>query len=260
MRSLKLSTILVIFLLSVGLAFVGGCGSGTSDLRLQNDTQRKRIADLTSQLEAARLQLDQYKRQLDAARQSDGVEVESLQQKIAALEEDLAKKEELIKSMQGQLMGVSPLPVEVSSALEDFAANNDMVEYDSERGMVKFKSDLLFELGSDTVTAKAAEAVKQFCSILNTNAAKDLDIIVAGHTDDVRISREATRAAHPTNRHLSSHRAISVVRVMESDGIDSQRLSTRGFGEYRPIAPNAPGKKGNANNRRVEIFLVPKGT
>jgi len=259
MRSLKLSTILVIFLLSAGVTLVGGC-SGNSDLRLQNDTQRKRIAELTSQLEAARLQLDQYKRQLDAAQQGGTVEAESLRQKIAALEEDLARKEELIKSMQEQLVGVSPLPVEVSSALEDFAANNDMVEYDSERGMVKFKSDLLFKLGSDEVTTAAAEAVKQFCSILNTDAAKGLDIIVAGHTDDVRISRPATKAAHPTNRHLSSHRAISVVRVMEDNGVESQRLSTRGFGEYRPVAPNAPGKKGNPNNRRVEIYLVPQGT
>ena len=58
MRSLKVSTLLVVFLLSVGTAFVGGC-NGTSDLKLQNDTQRKRIAELTSELEAARLQLEQ---------------------------------------------------------------------------------------------------------------------------------------------------------------------------------------------------------
>ena len=156
-------------------------------------------------------------------------------------------------------MGVSPLPVELSSALEDFAAQNDMVEYDSERGLVKFKSDLLFEPGSDVVTSSAAEAVRTLSGILNSDAAKEFDIIVAGHTDDMRIARPSTRAAHPTNRHLSSHRAISVAMVLERNGLEPKRMSTRGFGEYRPVAPNAPGKKGNAKNRRVEIYIIPSG-
>jgi len=259
MRSLKLSTVLVVFVLSMGMAFVSGCGSELADLRLQNDTQAKRIDQLTSELEAARLQLDQLKRQLAAATQTGGVEVDTLRQRIAALEEDLAKKEALIKSMQERLMGVSVLPVELNTALEDFAANNDMVEYDSERGLVKFKSDLLFEPGSDRVTTSAADAVRTLCGILNTDAAKAFDIIVAGHTDDMRIGRPATKAAHPTNRHLSSHRAISVVRVLEGSGLAGKRMSTRGFGEFRPVAPNAPGNKGNAKNRRVEIYIVPSG-
>jgi len=259
MRSLKLSTVFVVFVLSMGLAMVSGCGTELADLRLQNDTQAKRIDQLTSELEAARLQLEQLKRRLAAAEQSGGVEVDSRRQRIAALEEDLAKKEALIKSMQEQLMGVSALPVELSTALEDFAAGNDMVEYDSERGLVKFKSDLLFERGSDTVTTTAAEAVRTLCGILNTDAAKEFDIIVAGHTDDMRIARPATRAAHPTNRHLSSHRAIAVVRILDDCGLEGKRMSTRGFGEFRPVAPNAPGNKGNAKNRRVEIYIVPSG-
>jgi len=259
MRSLKLSTVFMILVLAMGMTFVSGCGSELADLRLQNDTQAKRIDQLTSELEAARLQLDQLKRRLAGAEQEGGVEVDTLRQRIAALEEDLAKKEELIRSMQEKLMGVSPLPVELNTALEDFAASNDMVEYDAERGLVKFKSDLLFERGSDTVTTSAAEAVRTLCGILNTDTAKDFDIIVAGHTDDMRIARPATRAAHPTNRHLSSHRAISVVRVLEGCGLEGKRMSTRGFGEFRPVAPNAPGNKGNAKNRRVEIYIVPSG-
>jgi len=259
MRSLKLSSIFVVLLFSMGMAFVGGC-AGTSDLRLQNDTQRKRIAELESELQANRLELDQLRRRLAACEESGGVEVDALRQKIAALEEDLAKKEELIKSMQDRLMGVSVLPVELNTALEDFAAQNDMVEYDPDRGLVKFKSDLLFELGSDRVTTAAAETVRTLCGILNTSEAKQFDIIVAGHTDDIPIRRPETKVAHPTNRHLSSHRAIAVVVVLEGCGLDSKRMSTRGFGEFRPIAPNAAGNKGNAQNRRVEIFIVPSGS
>ncbi len=264
MRSVKLSPkhfrIVMALVLLAGLALVAGCGSEVQDLRLQNDTQRKRINDLEAELQKARLELSQLRRQLDEATASGGVEVDALRQKVAALEEDVARKEELIKSMQEKLMGVSPLPVEVSTALEDFARDSDMVEFDSERGLVRFKSDLLFERGSDKVTSTAAETIKTLCGILNSVTAKEFDIIVAGHTDDMRIARQATREAHPTNRHLASHRAISVVAAMEDNGIEAKRLSTRGFGEYRPVEANAPNKGGNPKNRRVEIYIVPQGT
>jgi len=260
MRSVKFSTLLIALVVCLGMAFVTGCSSELQDLKLQNRTQQERIDQLESELQTARLQLDQLKRRLAAAEQTGDVEVDTLRQKVAALEEDLARKEELIKSMQERLRDVTPLPVELTTALEDFANQNDMVEFDSSRGLVKFKSDLLFEKGSDAVTTTAAEAVRTLCGILNSVEAKEFDIIVAGHTDDMRIARPATRAAHPTNRHLSSHRAISVVELMEKSGVEAKRLSTRGFGEYRPVAPNAPNKKGNPANRRVEIYIVPQGT
>jgi len=81
------------------------------------------------------------------------VEVETLRQKIAALEKDIADKQELIKSMQDKLMACPPAG-EVSTALEDFAKGNDMIEYDASKGIVRFKSDLLFDRGSDDVTAR----------------------------------------------------------------------------------------------------------
>jgi chemotaxis protein MotB len=259
MRSVKLSTVLVVLGLFVGTAFVSGCNSQMKDLENRNRIQADRITELENQLQAAQLQLAQLKSQLDAANATGGVEVETLRQKIAALEEDIAKKESLIKSMQDKLMGVSPLPVELNDALEEFAKGNDMVEYDASRGLVKFKSDLLFEKGSDVVTSQASESVRKLAEILNSEQAKQFHIIVAGHTDDLPIQKPDTRVKHPTNRHLSSHRAISVVEVMEKNGVEATRLSTRGFGEYRPLEPNAAGKKGNPKNRRVEIYIVPAG-
>ncbi|MCK5175184.1 MAG: OmpA family protein, partial [Planctomycetes bacterium] len=64
---------------------------------------------------------------------------------------------------------------------------------------------------------------------------------------------------HPTNWHLSVHRAISVLNVMTQNKVSPKRLSVRGFGEFRPAEPNKADKKGNAANRRVEIFIVPSG-
>ena len=257
MRIVKLSAF---FLASAFLVMLNGCGPELQDLRIQNDTQRKRIAELESEVQTIKLKLEQSKRELDTAESRSGIGAEALQQKIAALEEDLGRKKTLIASMQQRLLyGGLSLPVELSTVLEDFAEGKEMVTYDSSRGIVKFKSDLLFERGSDKVTPAAGEAVRSLCRILNSEQGKNFDVIIAGHTDDLRISRPATREKHPTNWHLSAHRAISVLNIMGRSNVTSERMSVRGFGEFRPIVPNKPNKKGNPQNRRVEIYIVPKG-
>ena len=257
MRTVKLS---VLFLTFTCLMLLSGCNSELQNLKVQNNTQQKRIAELESELQTTKVQLEQLKRQLETAEGRGGVEAGALQQKIAALEEDLAKKKELIATMQKQLLyGGASLPVELTTMLEEFAKGKEMVEYDPNRGVVKFKSDLLFEPGSDVVASSAEEVIKALCQILNSEQGKNFDVIIAGHTDDIRIGKPDTRAKHATNWHLSAHRAISVLDIMSSSGISPERMSVRGFGEFRPIAPNAPNKKGNPQNRRVEIYIVPQG-
>jgi chemotaxis protein MotB len=239
---------------------VTGCEPECKDLRIQNDTQRKRISQLESEVQSSKLQMTQMQRQLAAAKEMEGIETATLQEKLAALEKAIEDKQALIDSMKNQLLyGGAQLPVELSTMLEDFAAKEEMVTYDSSRGIVKFKSDLLFEAGSDKVAPLAVEAIQSLCKILAIEQAKEFDIIVAGHTDDIPIGKPATRAKHPTNWHLSAHRAISVLNVMSRNNIAASRLSARGFGEYRPVVPNKPNKKGNAQNRRVEIYIVAKG-
>ncbi|UCC98944.1 MAG: OmpA family protein [Phycisphaerales bacterium] len=258
MRTVKLSAILVV---CAGVLMVNGCDSQLQDLRIANDTQRRQIETLQAELGAANLQLDQLRKKLAAADQKDSVEIDALKQQIAALEENIAKKEELIASMQQRLLlGGAALPVELSTMLEDFARKQpDLVTYDASRGIVKFRSDLLFQKGSDTVASSAIEAVKALCTILNSEQGKRFDVIVAGHTDDIPILRAETRAKHPTNWHLSVHRAIAVLNIMENNNVASKRLSARGFGEFRPVAANKPNKGGNPQNRRVEIYIVAEG-
>ncbi|MHC4488561.1 MAG: OmpA family protein [Planctomycetota bacterium] len=257
MRTVRLSAI---FLVCACGLLISGCESELQDLRIQNDTQRERIAELESELQVSALQLEQLRRRLSDAQGKGNIEVETLQQTIAALEEDIAKKKDLIASMQQRLLyGGATLPVELSTMLEDFAEEHDMVTYDLSRGIVKFESDLLFEKGSDKVASTAVKAVKLLCEILNSEEAERFDVVIAGHTDDLPILRPSTREKHPTNWHLSAHRAISVLDIMAKNNIESERMSIRGFGEYRPIVENKPNKKGSPQNRRVEIYIVAKG-
>ena len=253
MRTVKLSVFFVVCACIVPLA---GCG-GEQDLRMRNASLNKRKADLESQVQAMTLELAQFKRQLSDAKSLTDIDKVALEEKITALEIHLGKKDELIARMREQCLGGVPLPIELSTMLEDFAAKEDMITYDASTGIVKFKSDLLFKSGSDVVLPAAAAAIKSLSTILNSKEATEFDIIIAGHTDDQPI--RYAKANHPTNWHLSVHRAISVLKIMSASNVAKKRMSVRGFGELRPVVPNEPGK-GNSQNRRVEIYIVPRGT
>ena len=54
---------------------------------------------------------------------------------------------------------------------------------------------------------------------------------------------------------LSEERAGAVKAYLIENGIASDRLTSKGFGESKPIDTNKTAK-GKANNRRVEVLLV----
>ncbi len=230
------------------------------DMTAQNRIQQAKIGRLEGRLNVLEASKARLEKQLKTLRSQGGVTSAATAEEIAALGAAIDKKNALIAKMRDQLLaGGMKLPMELSVMLDDFAENNPMVTFDKETGKLKFKSDLLFELGSDKVAASAVSSIQALSGIMKTDEAKDFDVIIAGHTDDVPIGKPETRAKHPTNWHLSVHRAISVLNAMVKSGVKPTRLSVRGFGEYRPIAPNAPKNKGNAANRRVEMFIVYKG-
>ncbi|MBN1974837.1 MAG: OmpA family protein [Sedimentisphaerales bacterium] len=258
MRTAKLSAII---LSGVLFFFVNGCSNELQQLRIANQKQQDRINALSAELAAAKIERDQLQRKLDALTGRSDIDLEKLQQDIAALEKTLADKDKIIADLKEQILKGGPvLPPELSNLLEEFAkANPGMVTYDAQKGIVKFSSDLLFNKGSDEVASSASAAVKSLCGILNAREALDFDIVVAGHTDDIPIQKPDTLKNHPSNWHLSVHRAISVEKIMEANSVDPKRLSVRGFGEYRPVVGNAPNKGGAEQNRRVEIYIVAKG-
>jgi chemotaxis protein MotB len=254
---MRLPKLLLTLAVILTISLICGCAN---DLQIQNERQRKTLADLESKLRAETLKTDQVERQLADANSECRVKTDSLEQTVAALEKDLEQKKGMLGSLGNQLLYGAALPVELATKLEDFAkGTGGMVTFDSSRGLIKFQSDLLFDKGSDEVSAAGVNAIKSLCPILNSEEGKKFDVIIAGHTDDMPISRPETKAKHPTNWHLSVDRAISVLNVMSRNEVAPERVSVRGFGEYRPLEPNAAGQKGNPKNRRVEIYIVPKG-
>ncbi len=244
------------------IVIISGCVDQQihDDLKAQNRIQQQRITSLESDIAASEMNINQMKKQLDAATGKSDANYGAKSAEIGALEKDIKMKRKLIAQMQEQLLksGVQ-LPIELSVKLQEFADTNKMVTYNAANGMLKFKSDLLFASGSDNVEPSAIKPLQALCRIMNSPEAKNFDLVVAGHTDDVPIKKAATKAKHPTNWHLSVHRAISVANVIITTGVAPERSSVKGFGEYRPLEANKKNKKGNPVNRRVEIFVVPSG-
>ncbi len=78
------------------------------------------------------------------------------------------------------------------------------------------------------------------------------EIIIAGHTDNVPLIGGPFRS----NLGLSMARAGAVAEfLLQGSAIEPKRLSTMGFGEYRPLTTNDTAK-GRQKNRRVEIILT----
>jgi chemotaxis protein MotB len=171
--------------------------------------------------------------------------------------DDLMAKYEALAGKPSVISEIA-LPPELDVALKDLAAKNpELLEYDARHGMVKLKSDLTFEKGSDFVKPEAKAALAKFVQIVNSQTGMKYNVYVAGHTDDIPILKPETKRTHPDNWYLSVHRAVAVEKELSSSGLAPPRIGAMGFGEYHPIAPNAPGKKGNALNRRVELWIVP---
>ena len=242
----------------IGILLAGGCVPRTQYDKcvLQNDHCNERLEQLLAEQQNQQLEAERWKQKyelLGGLQQAD-------KNKVAALEASLAAKKALIDQLTAQL-SQPVLPIELSNALSDWAAKtgSELVEYDEKKGIVRFKSDLLFNKGEDTVQSEPRAQLESLSKILNSAVAEGFDIQIVGHTDDIPILKPGTLAKHRSNWHLSAHRAIAVENVLEQAGIKPTRLSVTGMGEYRHIQPNEPNQRGNPRNRRVEIYIVPAG-
>ena len=252
----------------IGLAALSfaltGCVTSTDKynaLKLENEQIRTTLGESQAQARAAQAQADALKHQLDAILASGGDKEALLQNNAAQIANLTAQLAEINAKYQDALgrvgSGTIALPQPLSNALTGFAHENpDLVDFDAARGIVKFKTDFTFATGQDTITDKAKAAISRFASILNSDAAKSYELMVAGHTDNSPVVNPQTKAKHPDNWYLSSHRAIAVGDELIKHSVSPQRIAVVGYADQRPIAPNTT-TAGKAQNRRVEVLILP---
>lgn len=233
-------------LIAISLAALAGCGVSKDEFAAQQrdaeqfrqkyQGQSEKTAALEQKLGGVEKQLAEAKQQL-AARDAKIAELEAsstkLKQEKGALEAKSAQYEQLTASLQGQIA-------------------SGQVEISELRGKmtVKLKDKVLFASGSTALGKEgrgALDAVAQaFASLKGKN------VVVAGYTDDVPTG---AKSGFKDNWDLSTARAVTVVRYLQSKGVAPAILGAIGFSEYRPLAGNDSGE-GRSQNRRIEIALT----
>jgi len=173
------------------------------------------------------------------------------------LRQQLSQSRDTINDLEARLgsLELGQLDPATDRALARLAARFPrQIQYDSDRGMLRFASDLTFGSGSDVVRDEAKASIQALGEVLKMSEAATYDVVIVGHTDSAKPSA-GTQQRHPTNTHLSAHRAISVKNELRGMGIAAEKMQVAGWGEHRPVIANAAD--GNTpQNRRVEIFLV----
>jgi len=214
-----------------------------SQLRtMQMHNQNKAIAAERSHLLAQNQQLEQSLNTSTARLDNLNQERATLQQRYVSL---LNRHNNLPNPMDGDTV----------RRMQELSEKYKGFEFDSSTGISKFGQDILFNSGSDQIKPGGVKILNDFAQIMNQGSAKGLNILVVGHTDDKRIARRSTQSRHPTNWHLSTNRAASVVMTLAKSKVKESRMAIGGHSKYQPLVPNKT-ESARQKNRRVEIFVL----
>ncbi len=122
--------------------------------------------------------------------------------------------------------------------------NSILQTRDSARGLIVSMSDVLFDTGKYSLKPGAREKLAKVAGILL--AYPGLDIEVGGYTDNV--------GSDSMNQTLSENRAGSVRDYLVQEGVATNSVSSKGFGNTLPVASN-DNSSGRQQNRRVELLV-----
>ncbi len=107
-------------------------------------------------------------------------------------------------------------------------------------------NDIYFKTNDYSLTEDAQRIIDEFFTFLNENP--NIHVEIQGHTDNI--------GQNTANLLLSKNRARSVYSYLINKGISNSRISSKGYGETKPIDDNNTAI-GRAKNRRT-VFLITK--
>ena len=169
--------------------------------------------------------------------------LESLQErdlKINRLQEAINKKDSVTLAI-------------VSSLKKSVGINDPDIEINVEKGVVfiSIADKLLFKSGSYVVTEKAKIVLEKVAKVINDKP--DFEAMIEGHTD----SRPYSNGVLVDNWDLSVKRSTSIIRVLQTMGVNPSQLIAAGRSSYIPLADNDTSEN-RAKNRRTRVVVLPK--
>ena len=143
---------------------------------------------------------------------------------------------------------IDPIKQELEDEFQEFKASIEIAVKEEEI-TIRMMGEATFDTGRAVLKKNFAPLLLKIGEVLSKTKG---EIIIAGHTDNIPLNGGPYRS----NLGLSMARAGSVAEyLLKSTSIDPKRLSTMGFGEYRPLESNDT-EQGRQKNRRVEIIVT----
>src|SRR5437867_4967671 len=220
-----------LFVLSLAACLLAGCVSQSKykELETKAAALRSQTADLEARKAAHERQIAGLNDQLGATEKratETGAEIVRLK----------GTYDSLVKDLQGE---ISKGQIKVTQIRDKLS--------------VQLVEKILFDSGKAEIKPEGKEVLSKVGKVLL--GVTDKQIRIEGYTDSVPISA-ALRQRFPTNWELSAQRATTVLRFLETAGVDGKNLAAVGYGPFKPVASNDT-LEGRAENRRIEIALTP---
>jgi len=169
--------------------------------------------------------------------------LESLKEKdlkISRLQDAVTKKDSVMLAL-------------VTSLKKEVGINDPDIEVNVEKGVVfiSIADKLLFKSGSYNVTSRAKEVLAKVAKVVKSKP--DFEAMVEGHTD----SKSYQKGVLLDNWDLSVKRSTSIIRVLQTLGVNPAQLIAAGRSEFVPLVDNDTSEN-RAKNRRTRIIVLPK--
>jgi outer membrane protein OmpA-like peptidoglycan-associated protein len=203
----------------------------TARARAESDTAKARADATSAQNATAQAQSDLANNQAASASALSAAQADAEQSRLAA--------QTAQASAQQAETDKAAMRAKLSEQL-----NLILQTRDSARGLIVSMSDVLFDTGKYSLKPGAREKLAKVAGILI--AYPGLDIEVGGYTDNV--------GSDAMNQTLSENRAGTVRDYLVQEGVATNSVSAKGYGNTLPVASN-DNSSGRQQNRRVELLV-----
>ena len=202
-----------------------------ANAQAQSDAAKARNDAADAQAATAKAQSDMADSQASSANAVSAAQAEAEQARLAAQQAQLGQQQAETDK--------AAMRAKLSEQL-----NSILQTRDSARGLIVSMSDVLFDTAKYSLKPGAREKLAKVAGILI--AYPGLVIEVGGYTDNV--------GGDAMNQTLSENRAGAVRDYLVQQGVSTNSVSARGFGNTLPVASNDDAA-GRQQNRRVELLV-----
>jgi outer membrane protein OmpA-like peptidoglycan-associated protein len=213
-------------------------------LDAQHQKEQRELAEQERQAaEQARLEAEQAAKQAAQERAAAQQQLqESEQARQAAAQQAEQARLQAQQSDQARAQAVQQAEEQRQRLLKQL--NQVLQTRDSARGLIVSMSDVLFDFNQATLKPGAKLRLAKVSGIIL--AYPDLKLEIDGFTDN--------KGTPQYNMTLSDKRAKAVRDFLVGQGVGTDAVTTKGFGESNPVATNATAA-GRQQNRRVELVV-----